>query len=192
MQAGIVRSAVAQIGGRCWSTALPTVQLIPQGTPAGLANNDIGPICAVSQTGMLATPQDLMSRPLLGTDSYPAAWEIWARASDLDAGQLRPVRSFGQLIYLIQATIAGLGVGIAPSLLVQEELKQGRAMCAHSLEEARAAGYRAMQFNLVLASNHRAVALWQRMGLQIVGRVPEAFLHPVQGYTDALGMYRRL
>ena len=68
----------------------------------------------------------------------------------------------------------------------------GRAMCAHSLDEARAAGYRAMQFNFVLASNHRAVELWQRMGFQIVGRVPEAFLHPVAGYTDALVMYQRL
>lgn len=68
----------------------------------------------------------------------------------------------------------------------------GTAMCAHSLEEARAAGYRAMQFNFVLASNLRAVELWQRMGFQIVGRVPEAFLHPVQGYIDALVMYQRL
>lgn len=91
-----------------------------------LANNDIGPICAVTQTGMLATPQALMSCPLLATDSYPAAWEIWAQAHDLNVGQLKPVRSFDQLIYMIQATIAGLGVGIAPSILVQEELKQGR------------------------------------------------------------------
>lgn len=68
----------------------------------------------------------------------------------------------------------------------------GAAMCAHSLEEARAAGYRAMQFNFVLASNQRAVALWQRMGFQIVGRIPEAFLLPTQKYTDALVMYQGL
>ena len=63
---------------------------------------------------------------------------------------------------------------------------------AGSHEEARAAGYRAMQFSFVLASNHRAIGLWQRMGFQIVGRVSEAFLHPVQGHTDALVMYQRL
>jgi ribosomal protein S18 acetylase RimI-like enzyme len=68
----------------------------------------------------------------------------------------------------------------------------GQAMCAHSLEVARAAGFRAMQFNFVVASNHRAVALWHRMGFETVGRVPEAFLHPVHGYTDALVMHRRL
>ena len=68
----------------------------------------------------------------------------------------------------------------------------GRAMCAHSLVVARAAGYRAMQFNFVIASNVRAVKLWQSMGFQIVGRVPEAFLHPMHGYTDTLVMYQRL
>ena len=67
-----------------------------------------------------------------------------------------------------------------------------RALCAHSLDAARAAGFRAMQFNFVVASNHRAVALWHRMGFDTVGRVPEAFHHPVLGYTDALMMYRRL
>lgn len=68
----------------------------------------------------------------------------------------------------------------------------GSAMCAHSLVEARADGYRAMQFNFVLASNERAVNLWKRMGFQIVGQIPDAFLLPDQRYTDALVMYQRL
>ena len=68
----------------------------------------------------------------------------------------------------------------------------GAAMCQHSLQYARDAGYRAMQFNFVVASNERAVALWQRMGFNIVGRVPEAFLHPRLGYVDALVMHQRL
>jgi ribosomal protein S18 acetylase RimI-like enzyme len=67
-----------------------------------------------------------------------------------------------------------------------------RAMCAHSLEHARAQGFRAMQFNFVISSNERAVRLWRAMGFETVGRVPEAFLHPVLGYVDALVMYRRL
>ncbi|MDB5818582.1 MAG: Histone acetyltransferase [Rhizobacter sp.] len=67
-----------------------------------------------------------------------------------------------------------------------------RTMCAHSLETARAQGFRAMQFNFVIASNQRAVALWTAMGFETVGRVPQAFLHPMLGYVDALVMYRRL
>ena len=67
-----------------------------------------------------------------------------------------------------------------------------RAMCAHSLERAKAHGFRAMQFNFVVSSNERAVRLWQSFGFEIVGRLPQAFLHPVAGYTDACVMYRLL
>lgn len=67
-----------------------------------------------------------------------------------------------------------------------------RSMCAHSLEHARARGYRAMQFNFVVSTNMRAVGLWERMGFATVGRLPEAFRHPAAGYVDALVMYRGL
>lgn len=67
-----------------------------------------------------------------------------------------------------------------------------RAMCAHSLEHARTRGFRAVQFNFVVSSNTRAVALWQRFGFDIVGRLPQAFAHPTLGYVDALVMYKAL
>ena len=66
------------------------------------------------------------------------------------------------------------------------------AMCSHSLEHAARRGFRAMQFNFVVSSNEKAVRLWQRFGFDIVGRLPEAFLHPLLGYVDAYLMYRRL
>jgi L-amino acid N-acyltransferase YncA len=66
----------------------------------------------------------------------------------------------------------------------------GRAMCAHSLDQARVRGFRAMQFNFVVSSNERAVRLWKSFGFEIVGRLPEAFLHPVLGYIDVYVMYR--
>jgi ribosomal protein S18 acetylase RimI-like enzyme len=68
----------------------------------------------------------------------------------------------------------------------------GRAMCQHSLDLARGRGYRGMQFNFVVSSNMRAVALWQRLGFEIVGRLPQAFCHPSLGYVDALVMFRAL
>ncbi len=64
------------------------------------------------------------------------------------------------------------------------------AMCAHSLDHARERGFRAMQFNLVVSTNERAVSLWRRFEFEIVGRLPGAFLHPHLGYVDALVMYR--
>lgn len=67
-----------------------------------------------------------------------------------------------------------------------------RAMCEHALEKARAQSYRAMQFNFVVSTNTRAVALWERMGFDVVGRLPGAFNHPHEGYVDALVMYQTL
>lgn len=67
-----------------------------------------------------------------------------------------------------------------------------RAMCAHSLEHAKRRGFRAMQFNFVVSTNEIAVRLWKSFGFEIVGRLPQAFLHPVAGYVDAYVMYRVL
>ncbi len=67
-----------------------------------------------------------------------------------------------------------------------------RAMCQHSLDQARQRGYRGMQFNFVVSSNTRAVALCESLGFEIVGRLPQAFHHPTLGYTGALVMFRPL
>lgn len=67
-----------------------------------------------------------------------------------------------------------------------------RAMCTHSLGVATHRGFRAMQFNFVVSTNERAINLWQKLGFDIVGRLPGAFLHPHLGYVDALVMYQAL
>jgi ribosomal protein S18 acetylase RimI-like enzyme len=67
-----------------------------------------------------------------------------------------------------------------------------RLMCQHSLDHARERGYRGMQFNFVVSTNTRAVALWESFGFQIVGRLPHTFHHPKLGYVDALVMFRSL
>jgi ribosomal protein S18 acetylase RimI-like enzyme len=49
-----------------------------------------------------------------------------------------------------------------------------------------------MQFNFVVSTNNRAIALWHSLGFEIVGRLPGAFHHPTAGFVDALVMYRSL
>ena len=66
------------------------------------------------------------------------------------------------------------------------------AMCAHSQEMAVQLGYQAMQFNFVASSNIKAIGLWKKLGFDTVGRLPKAFNHPVEGYVDALVMYKWL
>jgi L-amino acid N-acyltransferase YncA len=67
-----------------------------------------------------------------------------------------------------------------------------RMMCTHSLERARAKGFRAMQYNFVVSTNERAVRLWQSFGFDVVGTLPRAFDHPTLGYVDALVMFKTL
>jgi len=68
----------------------------------------------------------------------------------------------------------------------------GRAMAEHCLSEALRLGFRAMQFNYVISTNTSAIRLWQDLGFEIVGTLPDAFCHPRKGYVDVHVMYRSL
>ena len=66
------------------------------------------------------------------------------------------------------------------------------ALCEHSLRQAAAAGFSAMQVNYVVSSNDAAIRLWQRFGFVTVGTIPKAFRHAEVGSVDVLVMYRAL
>ena len=98
--------------------------------------------------------------------------------------------------YFLQANQQGGGSHVANCGYMTAPHAAGRgvasAMCAHSLEEAARRGFRSMQFNFVVSTNAPAVRLWTRFGFEIVGRLPQAFHHPTDGYVDAFVMYRTL
>ncbi|WP_242122573.1 GNAT family N-acetyltransferase [Sphingobium sp. Sx8-8] len=99
-------------------------------------------------------------------------------------------------VFYILANQAGGGSHVANAAYVTASHANGRGvarrMCAASLDLARQQGYRAMQFNFVIATNHRAVALWQAMGFGVIGRLPAVFDHPKEGLVDAFVMHRFL
>jgi L-amino acid N-acyltransferase YncA len=68
----------------------------------------------------------------------------------------------------------------------------GRALGEDMVAWARAEGFRAIQFNAVVATNTGAVALWRSLGFEIVGTVPEAFRSPSAGYVGLHVMLKRL
>ncbi len=98
--------------------------------------------------------------------------------------------------YIIKPNQTGLGSHIANcSYMVCPDARGkgvGRLICEHSITEAQQLGYKAMQFNLVVSTNHAAVALWQKCGFKIIGTIPEGFKHQSLGYVDAHIMYRKL
>lgn len=142
--------------------------------------------------------------PVLRAGETYALPRTWSRAEALAYWFLPAHEVFvaaddaGALLgtYFVQANAQGGGAHVANCgyLTAQHAGGRGvaRAMCAHSLEHARARGFRAMQFNFVISSNAAAVHLWQAMGFAIVGTLPGAFAHPALGDVDAFVMFRSL
>lgn len=98
--------------------------------------------------------------------------------------------------YYLRANQTGGGAHVANAGYVTGAAATGRgvarAMGLHSIDHAKGRGFRAMQFNFVVSGNVRAVGLWQSLGFEVVGRLPGAFDHPVEGFVDALVMVRAL
>src|SRR6185436_10053932 len=98
--------------------------------------------------------------------------------------------------YILRPNRPGLGNHVSNAGFMVDptarRLGLGQAMGEHALEEARRLGYRAMQFNFVIATNESAVRLWRRLGFSIVGTLPGAFRHAQKGFVDAYVMFRSL
>ena len=98
--------------------------------------------------------------------------------------------------YYLMANQRGGGAHVANCGYMTAAAAQGkgvaRAMCQHSIARATERGFRAIQFNHVVSTNTRAVALWQSLGFEIVGTLPGAFHHPTHGYVDSYVMFRSL
>jgi ribosomal protein S18 acetylase RimI-like enzyme len=99
-------------------------------------------------------------------------------------------------MYKLIANRRDLGSHVANASFMVDPRCQGRrigeALGRHCLREAKRAGYLAMQFNFVVGTNTGAVALWRKLGFEIVGTLPKAFRHRDMGLVDAYVMYRFL
>lgn len=119
------------------------------------------------------------------------AWTVLPRATFVAESDGRVVGS-----YFVKDNQPGLGSHVCNAGYMvagsARGLGVGRAMCAHSLDEARRLGYTAMQYNIVVSTNTSAVSLWQAMGFAIVGTLPGAFRHRQLGRVDAFVMFRQL
>jgi len=98
---------------------------------------------------------------------------FWLKANQPDLGS-----HVANAAYMVSPDAHGKGIG--------------KQMALWSLDEARRLGFKAMQFNFVIKSNTVAVKLWQSIGFEIIGEIPDAFDHVKNGLTNAYIMFRRL
>ena len=160
------------------------MQIRPATPPTTTPSGRFAPICASGE--VFCVPRD---------GGREAAFDYWfsgggrevfvAETPDgiLGTSYLRPNQGGGG------AHVANAGYATA---VAAQGKGVARALLAHSLEAARARGYRAMQFNFVVATNARAVATWEAAGFATLARLPQAFEHPRLGVVDALVMHRTL
>ncbi|MFI5759301.1 GNAT family N-acetyltransferase [Streptomyces sp. NPDC051569] len=96
----------------------------------------------------------------------------------MNANQMGNGAHVASASYMVDPAHAGRGVG--------------RALCTHTIDWARATGFRAMQFNAVVETNVHAVKLYRSLGFEVLGTLPEGFRHPVKGYVGLHIMHRVL
>lgn len=98
--------------------------------------------------------------------------------------------------FIFKANQPGLGSHVANASYMTDPSASGKGigtqMGEFSLVEAKRLGYKAMQFNIVVKSNERAVQLWKKLGFEVIGEIPEAFDHARLGLTNAYVMWKKL
>ena len=130
-----------------------------------LAPERIGPVVSPRYAGLARLldrdASALGDEALLHTTSRPQAWPEWAQASGVTVKSLRYGQGFARLFFMLEAAVAGLGVGIAPEQLVRDDLTAGRLLAPW--------GFRQTSASWILATPRRrndnridALASWLR------------------------------
>lgn len=123
------------------------------------------------------------------------AYKVWIDIPEITFVALDSINSVVGTYY-IKPNQPALGAHVCNCGYIVAEDARGRgvasSMCEHSLQEAVARGFRAMQYNLVVSTNESAVHLWKKHGFSIVGTLQNSFRHLRLGYVDSYVMYKEL
>ncbi|WP_247645992.1 GNAT family N-acetyltransferase [Adlercreutzia caecimuris] len=155
-----------------------------------------------------------VTRPYREED-VPAMVEIWNAVVEVGRAfpQVDPLTVeearvfFAEQSHTAVATVAGRVAGLYilhpnnvgrcghvsnASYAVSSEVRGhglGRLLVEDSLRQAARLGFRGLQFNAVVASNEGAIALYEDLGFQRIGRIPGGFLNKDGAYEDTFIYY---
>ncbi len=68
----------------------------------------------------------------------------------------------------------------------------GEKLVLHCLEKAKELGFRIIQFNAVVSTNHGAIHLYEKLGFVRLGTIPKGFLMKNGSYEDIVLFYKTL
>lgn len=93
-----------------------------------LMDEDTVPVCSpgYERAQRIRKPADLVRAVLLHQSTRTDAWAEWFQAMEIE--HMHPLRGprFEQFGMIAQAAIAGLGVALLPTILIEEELSSGK------------------------------------------------------------------
>jgi DNA-binding transcriptional LysR family regulator len=96
---------------------------------------------ALQQRSPINAPADVAQHLLLKVAARPDAWNQWFSTYGVALNPMRPGPQFELTSHLIQAAIAGIGVGLVPRFLVEDELGSGALIVPVDAPLATGLGY---------------------------------------------------
>jgi LysR family glycine cleavage system transcriptional activator len=87
--------------------------IVPAASPAMLATHPV------------ASPEDIVTGPMLHLATRPKLWAQWFEANDMDGRGAYRGNRFDQFSMVIEAATAGLGFALLPRYLIEQEIAAG-------------------------------------------------------------------
>ena len=115
--------------------------------------------------------------------------------SDSDSGTLPAAETIVGLYILHPNNIGRCGHICNASYAVRSDMRGqhiGEKLVTHCIEKGRELGFRILQFNAVVANNHRALHLYEKLGFVKLGVIPDGFLMKDGTYQDIVPHYLTL
>jgi LysR family glycine cleavage system transcriptional activator len=109
---------------------------------APICSETVVPVCspAIARRHVFRKAIDILKAPLLILVSRPDAWERWLEAHGAPPAGVHGMM-FDEFESIIQAAIAGLGLGLLPRFLIEPELGRGELVIAIDLPLDSPEGY---------------------------------------------------
>lgn len=93
-----------------------------------LLANVVVPVCSPHLPALAAvrTPSDLLPAPLLHYAGVPRAWQYWFQLAGVPTGETLRGTFYDEFFLQVKAVVSGLGIGLAPRAIVQDDIEHGR------------------------------------------------------------------